>query len=190
MLWTHKLELGWTFWIFNWRQSRWICQPTKSDDSFLGCRGIYHIYYFWKARKMNGEYYTSLMDRLNDDLKKKRSHLTKKSCSSIYPLISLILLIRTQWLLPVSELEWVNRKRFSFNIVIIKQPPILRIFKNCIIWKGFKIFGNTEQSIWGPKETWWRNKPIYQPKILVSFEKSWNYQPTLVESLTEITSTE
>ncbi|QQP49556.1 Uncharacterized protein FKW44_010266, partial [Caligus rogercresseyi] len=45
---------------------------------FWDARGVIHIDYLQKGRTMNGEYYTSLLDRFNEDLKKKRPHLAKK----------------------------------------------------------------------------------------------------------------
>ncbi|QQP57394.1 Mariner transposase, partial [Caligus rogercresseyi] len=45
---------------------------------FWDARGVIHIDYLQKGRTMNGEYYTSLLDRFNEDLKKKRPPLAKK----------------------------------------------------------------------------------------------------------------
>ena len=45
---------------------------------FWDARGIIHIDYLQKGRTINGEYYTNLLDRFNEDLKKKRPYLAKK----------------------------------------------------------------------------------------------------------------
>ena len=45
---------------------------------FWDARGVIHIDYLQKGRTINGEYYTNLLDRFNEDLKKKRPHLAKK----------------------------------------------------------------------------------------------------------------
>ena len=45
---------------------------------FWDARGVIHIDYLQKGRTINGEYYTNLLDRFNEDLKKKLPHLTKK----------------------------------------------------------------------------------------------------------------
>ena len=42
---------------------------------FWDARGVIHIDYLQKGRTINGEYYTNLLDRFNEDLKKKRPHL-------------------------------------------------------------------------------------------------------------------
>ncbi|QQP51432.1 Mariner transposase, partial [Caligus rogercresseyi] len=49
---------------------------------FWDARGVIHIDYLQKGRTMNGEYYTSLLDRFNEDLKKKRPHLARSYFSS------------------------------------------------------------------------------------------------------------
>ena len=45
---------------------------------FWDVSGVIHIDYLQKGRTINGEYYTNLLDRFNEDLKKKRPHLAKK----------------------------------------------------------------------------------------------------------------
>ena len=45
---------------------------------FWDARGVIHIDYLQKGTTINGEYYTNLLDRFNEDLKKKRPHLAKK----------------------------------------------------------------------------------------------------------------
>ena len=45
---------------------------------FWDTRGVIHINYLQKGRTINGEYYTNLLDRFNEDLKTKRPHLAKK----------------------------------------------------------------------------------------------------------------
>ncbi|QQP58373.1 Putative mariner transposase [Caligus rogercresseyi] len=59
------------------QRPKWVYQPTKSTV-FWDARGVIHIDYLQKGRTMNGEYYTSLLDQFNEDLKKKRPHLAKK----------------------------------------------------------------------------------------------------------------
>ena len=48
------------------------------DTVFWDARGVIHIDYLQKRRTINGDYYTNLLDRFNEDLKKKRPHLAKK----------------------------------------------------------------------------------------------------------------
>ena len=45
---------------------------------FWDARGVMHIDYLQKGRTINGEYYTNLLGRFNEDLKKKRPNLAKK----------------------------------------------------------------------------------------------------------------
>ena len=45
---------------------------------FWDARGVIHIDYLQKGRTINAEYYTNLLDRFNEDLKKKRPHFAKK----------------------------------------------------------------------------------------------------------------
>ena len=44
---------------------------------FWNARGVIHIDYLPKGRTINGEYYTNLLHRFNEDLKQKRPHLAK-----------------------------------------------------------------------------------------------------------------
>ena len=46
--------------------------------TFWDARGVIHKDYLQKGRTVNGEYYTNLLARFKEDLKKKRSHLAKK----------------------------------------------------------------------------------------------------------------
>lgn len=65
------------------RRPRWVCQPKKSWWRFLVySRGIIHIGYLQKGKKINSEYYANLMSRFNEDLKKKRPHLAGKKLLS------------------------------------------------------------------------------------------------------------
>ena len=45
---------------------------------FWDARGVIHIDHLKKGRIINAEYYTNLLDRFNEYLKKKRPHLTKE----------------------------------------------------------------------------------------------------------------
>ena len=45
---------------------------------FWDARAVIHMDYLQKGRTINGEYYTNLLDRFNEDLKEKRPHLAKK----------------------------------------------------------------------------------------------------------------
>jgi hypothetical protein len=45
---------------------------------FWDVRGIKFIYYLEKGQTINIEYYIALLERLNDKIKKKRTHLKKK----------------------------------------------------------------------------------------------------------------
>ena len=45
---------------------------------FWDARGIIHIDYLQKGKAINGEYYANLLDRFNEDLKRKRPHMAKK----------------------------------------------------------------------------------------------------------------
>ena len=44
---------------------------------FWNARGVIHIDYLQKGRTINGEFYTNLLHRFNEDLKQKRPHLAK-----------------------------------------------------------------------------------------------------------------
>lgn len=45
---------------------------------FWDVRGIIFIDYPQKGKTINGEYYVNLLQRLSDEIKKKRPHLAKK----------------------------------------------------------------------------------------------------------------
>ena len=45
---------------------------------FWDARGMIFNDYFQKGKTINSEYYANLLQRLSDDIKKKRSHLVKK----------------------------------------------------------------------------------------------------------------
>jgi hypothetical protein len=45
---------------------------------FWDARGIIFIDYLEKGQTINSEYYIALLERLNDEIKKKRPHLKKK----------------------------------------------------------------------------------------------------------------
>src|SRR5436190_12976832 len=45
---------------------------------FWDARGIIFIDYLQKGKTINGEYYANLLQRLSDEIKKKRPHLAKK----------------------------------------------------------------------------------------------------------------
>jgi hypothetical protein len=45
---------------------------------FWNARGIIFIDYLEKGQTINSEYYIALLERLNDEIKKKRPHLKKK----------------------------------------------------------------------------------------------------------------
>ena len=58
-------------------------KTVKSADKvmatiFWDARGIIQIDYLQKGRTINGEYYASLLDRLSEEIKKKRPHFAKK----------------------------------------------------------------------------------------------------------------
>jgi hypothetical protein len=44
----------------------------------LDARGIIFIFYLEKGQTINSEYYIALLERLTDEIKKKRPHLKKK----------------------------------------------------------------------------------------------------------------
>lgn len=58
------------------KTSRWAGKVFASV--FWDAHGIIHIDYLKKGEKCNAEYYTALLDRLNDKIKTKRPHLAKK----------------------------------------------------------------------------------------------------------------
>ena len=45
---------------------------------FWDAHGIIFIDYLQKGRTITGEYYAALLDKLNDEIKKKRPHMAKK----------------------------------------------------------------------------------------------------------------
>jgi len=45
---------------------------------FWDAHGIIFIDYLQKGRTVTGEYYAALLDKLNDEIKKKRPHMAKK----------------------------------------------------------------------------------------------------------------
>ena len=112
---------------------------------FWDARGVIHIDYLQKARTINGEYYTNLMDRFNEDLKKKRPHLAKikvifhqdnarlhtcvvsmakfhELCSELlpHPTYSPDLAPSDYFLFPNLK-KWLGGKRFYSNDEIISQ---------------------------------------------------------------------
>ncbi|QQP31674.1 Putative mariner transposase [Caligus rogercresseyi] len=104
---------------------------------FWNARGVIHIDYLQKGRTMNGEYYTSLLDRFNDDLKKKRPHLAKKkvlfhqdnarvntcvvSMAKFYELRFELLPHPPDYFLFPNLKKWLAGKRFYSNNEIISQ---------------------------------------------------------------------
>ncbi|KAL7742615.1 hypothetical protein ACLKA6_013947 [Drosophila palustris] len=63
------------------KASRWAGEVFASV--FWDGHGIIHIDYLKKGEKCNKEYYSALLDRVNDEIKKKRPHLAKKKSFSI-----------------------------------------------------------------------------------------------------------
>ena len=45
---------------------------------FWDAYGIIFVEYLHKRKRINGEYYANLLQRLSDEIKEKRAHLTKK----------------------------------------------------------------------------------------------------------------
>ena len=45
---------------------------------FWDARGVIYINYLEKGRTITGEYYATLLDRLVDEIRKKRPHLKEK----------------------------------------------------------------------------------------------------------------
>lgn len=58
------------------KQDRWAGKVLARV--FWDAHGIIFIDYLKKGKTVNKEYYTALVDRLNDEIKKKRPHLSKK----------------------------------------------------------------------------------------------------------------
>ena len=81
---------------------------------FWDARGVIRIDYLQKGRTINGEYYTNLLDRVNEDLKKK-PHLAKKK----------VLFIKTMQESMRVLFPWRNFTNYAMNCSLIRR--ILRI---------------------------------------------------------------
>ena len=80
----YQMRYGWGFCILHRfdKLNLWLTLINRKIRLHTFARGVIHIDYLQKGRTINGEYYTNLLDRFNEDLKKKRPHLAKKKVFS------------------------------------------------------------------------------------------------------------
>ena len=76
---------------------------------FWDARGIIFIDYLQKGKKINGEYYANLLQRLSDGIKIKRPHLAKvvKDLPTVKRWsLRLIAIFRNSTILTINEHRW------------------------------------------------------------------------------------
>ena len=99
---------------------------------FWNARGIIHIDYLQKDKTINGEYYGNLLQRLNDEIKKKRPHLAKNKvlfCQDNAPVhISVIAMVK------INELKFILLPLAPYSLDL--APSDYFLFPNLKKWLG------------------------------------------------------
>ena len=110
---------------------------------FWDARGIILNNFLEKGRMITGQYYVFLLDRLNEEVKKKRPHLTKKK------------VVFRQDNAPAHSSAIVRAKLFELRYEILPHPPYspdlapsdYYLFPNLKKWHAGKIYTNDEVTV-------------------------------------------
>jgi len=108
---------------------------------FWDARGIIFIDYLQKGKTINGEYYANLLQRLSDEIKKKRPHLAKKKVlfhQDNAPVHTSVIAVAK-----INELnfELLPHAPYSPDLA----PSDYFLFPNLKKWLGGKRFANNEE---------------------------------------------
>ncbi|XP_054729335.1 histone-lysine N-methyltransferase SETMAR-like [Anastrepha obliqua] len=106
--------------------------------------GVIFIDYLEKGKTVTGEYYASLLDRLNDETKKQRPHLAKKK------------VLFHQGNAPAHKSTIVMAKLHELHYKLLPHPPYFPdlapsdywLFPNLKRWLQGKIFRSNEEVEW------------------------------------------
>src|SRR5436190_22178427 len=118
-----------------------ICAGKVMASVFWDARGIIFIDYLQKGKTINGEYYANLLQRLSDEIKKKRAHLAKKKVlfhQDNAPVHTSVIAVAK-----INELnfELLPHAPYSPDLA----PSDYFLFPNLKKWLGGKRFANNEE---------------------------------------------
>lgn len=110
---------------------------------FWDVRGIIHIDYLQKGKTINGQYYADLLERFDDDLRKKRPHLKKKK----------VLFHQDNARVHTCAVAMAKFKELRYEL--LPHPPYSPdlapcdyfLFPNLKKWLGGKRFGSNDEVI-------------------------------------------
>ena len=136
---------------------------------FWDSRGIIFIDYLEKGETITGAYYASLLDRLNNEIKKKRPHLTKKK------------VLLHQENARVHTCAVAMAKIESLRFELLEHPPYSPdlapcdyfLFPNLKKWLGGKRFESNEDVITQTNAYFEELPPSYFKDGLKKLEKRW-----------------
>ena len=97
---------------------------------FWDAHGIIFIEYLEKGRTITGAYYAALLDRLTNEIRKKRPHLKKKK--SFFMMTMQHLTHRT--LHRQKNMNWVSN-RFCIHRILQTWPLTIVICSQTLFWK-------------------------------------------------------
>lgn len=108
---------------------------------FWDARGIIFIDYLQKGKTINGEYYANLLQRLSDEIKKKRPHLAKKKVlfhQDNAPVHTSVIAVAK-----INELKFELLPHAPYSPDL--APSDYFLFPNLKKWLGGKRFANNEE---------------------------------------------
>lgn len=137
---------------------------------FWDARGVIHVDYLQKGRTINGVYYANLLQRLSEEIQRKRPHLVKKK----------ILLHQDN--APVHTCAVAKAKIEELRYELLPHPPYspdlapcdFHLFPNLKKWLGGQRFSSNNEVI-AAVDGYFEglDKTFYQNGI-IALEKRWN----------------